>query len=161
MIKTRPGGYEGTQKEKTAEQSNKKGVMKMAKKFDLLKNTISISYKNEKKIAPGCTLDQDWADPEKVKSFDNKEDAPSELKNYESEIRYSSGYYHVTEYYVEEYECDEDGEFIEGGDIWDFSQMKIDLIDEDYEVVGTFETMKDALESMRKSDKEGLRVDIR
>lgn len=62
-----------------------------------------------------------------IKPFENKEDALRELKKYQSEIRTIYGNagkgYSVTEYYVEENEYDEDGEWIGGGDVWEFSKM--------------------------------------
>ena len=66
--------------------------------------------------------------PEIIKQFDTKEEALNELKNYYSYYGESLGYYgyrlyEVTEYYVEEVDVDEDGEFLSGGDIWGFAPL--------------------------------------
>lgn len=57
---------------------------------------------------------------EVIKICNSKEEAYAELKKYSSDVRFEkynvgSGY-RFTEYCVEEYEADEDGEFIEGSD---------------------------------------------
>lgn len=99
---------------------------KKMKKYELMKNDIEINRRDKDRIAPGCTLDQGDCDPELIKSFDSKEEALEELKKYKSDIRELKGrlgtYYQVTEYYVEENTYDEDG-FVEGGGIWEFSEM--------------------------------------
>ena len=96
-------------------------------KYEIIKNTREISYKNRKEIKEGCTLEQDNMMPEIIKSFDNKDEALKELKSYESDIKRLSGaagtYYNVTEYYVEENEYDENGEWVSGGDVWSISKM--------------------------------------
>ena len=91
------------------------------KKFELMKNTADVSEKN---ICEGCTLNFDWLYPECLKVFDNLEDARKELNNYLTEYKNSAstGKVNVTEYYIVENIYDEDGEFVSGGDIWDFSK---------------------------------------
>ena len=100
---------------------------KKMKKFELVKNSIEINWREKDKIAEGCTMDQGDCDPELIKSFDNKDEALEELKNYKSDIRELNGnlgkYYEIIEYYIQENTYDEDGDFVEGGDIWEFSQM--------------------------------------
>ena len=97
------------------------------KRFELMKNDIEINWRDKAKITEGCTLDQGDCDPELIKSFDNKDEALEELKNYKTDIRELSGnlgkYYEITEYYIQENYYDEDGNFVEGGDIWEFSEM--------------------------------------
>ena len=99
------------------------------KKFELMKNDIEINWRDKDKIVEGCTLIQGDCDPELIKSFDNKDEALEELKNYKSDIRELKGnlgtYFEVTEYYIVENTYDEDGDFVEGGDVWEFSQMPI------------------------------------
>jgi hypothetical protein len=99
------------------------------KKFELFKNDIEINWRDKDKIVEGCTMEQGDCDPELIKSFDNKDEALKELKNYKTDIRELSGnlgkYYEITEYYIQENTYDEDGDFVEGGDVWEFSQMPI------------------------------------
>ena len=68
-------------------------------------------------------------EPELIGSFEDKEEALAELRKYESDIRTFrtaiGTMYLVTEFYVEENTYDDDGDFIEGGDIWDYSQMDL------------------------------------
>lgn len=98
------------------------------KKFELFKNTVEINWREKDRIKEGCTIDhQRDCDPVLIKSFDNGEKALEELSNYQSNIRELKGnlgiYYEVTEYYIQETIYNEDGDFIEGGDIWEFSKM--------------------------------------
>lgn len=97
------------------------------KKFELFKNTVEINWREKDRIEEGCTMDQGDCDPEIIKSFDNKDEALEALKKYKSDIRELSGnlgkYYEITEYYIQENIYDEEGTFIEGGDIWEFSEM--------------------------------------
>lgn len=49
------------------------------------------------------------------------------MQKYESEVVKLGGgagtVYRVTEYYVQENEYDKDGDWISGGDVWEFSRM--------------------------------------
>lgn len=96
-------------------------------KYEIRKSTREIGYKKRAEIKEGCTLDQFDQDPEIIKAFDDKDKALNELELYKSDICKLSGgagtYYAVTEYYVEENEYDEDGEWVSGGDVWAFSKM--------------------------------------
>lgn len=97
--------------------------------YELKKNTREISYEKKKDIKKGCTLEQNDQNPQIIEPFEDKEQALKILKSYKSDICKMSGgagsYYLVTEYYVEENEYDEDGEWISGGNIWGFSEMPV------------------------------------
>lgn len=101
-------------------------------KFEIKENTREISYENRTEIKAGCTLRQNNQEPIMIKSYDSKEQALEVLKEYKTDIRELSGtagtYYSITEYYVEENEYDKDGEWVSGGDIWEFSKMTIELV---------------------------------
>lgn len=103
-------------------------------KYELKRNEREVKYKDRKEIEPGCTLAQADQEPEVIKEFTDKEEALEALKDYQSEVVKYEGVcgsiYKVTEYYVEENEYDEDGEFVEGGDVWDYSTMDFDPTDE-------------------------------
>lgn len=127
-------------------------------KYEIRKNTREISYKNRAQIKQGCTLEQDNQDPEIIKSFDDKDEALNELKLYKSDICKLSGgagaYYAVTEYYVEENEYDKDGEWVSGGDVWEFSEIKIELVEKpSYETLGVYADMESAENAL--NDYEG------
>lgn len=97
------------------------------KKYEIYQNTREISYKNREEIKEGCTLDQRDLEPELIKSCENKDEALDELGQKESEIVKLSGgtgtFYSVTEYFVQENDYDEEGDWIGGGDVWAFSKM--------------------------------------
>lgn len=94
------------------------------KKFEIRKNVAEVRKKSEIKI--GVTLAQDFQEPEVLESFDTKEEALEALKEYKSSYErmdgYHAPYYIVEEVYVEENIYDEDGEWIEGGDVWEFAE---------------------------------------
>ena len=128
------------------------------KKFELRKNSIEVSWKNRKTIKEGITTTQDDQYPEIVSSFDNLEDAKNELQKYKSNIRELSGgagkYYLIEEYYIEENTYDKDGEWLEGGDIWEFSKIIIELVEKpSYDTLATFDNMEEAEEAY--NDYEG------
>ncbi len=128
-------------------------------KYEIRKNTREISYKNRSEIKDGCTLDQDNQEPEIIKSFDDKDKALNELKSYKSDIRKLSGgagsYYLVTEYYVEENDYDEDGEWVSGGDVWEFSKMQIELVEKpSYNTLGVYADMESAENALNDYDGE-------
>ena len=128
------------------------------KKIELRKNSIEVSWKNRKTIKEGITTTQDDQYPEIVKSFDNLEDAKNELQKYKSNIRKLSGgagkYYLIEEYYIEENTYDKDGEWLEGGDIWEFSKIIIELVEKpSYDTLATFDNMEEAEEAY--NDYEG------
>ena len=103
------------------------------KRYELKKNTREMSFKERKEICEGCTLDQRDMEPELIGSFEDKEEALAELRKYESDVRTFrtavGTMYLVTEFYVEENIYDEDGDFVEGGDILDYSKMDLSKIE--------------------------------
>lgn len=128
-------------------------------KYEIRKNTREISYKDRKEIKEGCTLDQFDQELEIIKVFDDKEKALEELKAYSSSISKFSGgagaYYLVTEYYVEENEYDEDGDRVSGGDVWEFSKMKIELVEKpSYDTLGVYSDMESAENALDDYDGE-------
>lgn len=128
-------------------------------KYEIRKNTREISYKKRAEIKEGCTLEQDNQEPEIIKIFDDKDEALNELKLYKSDICKLSGgagsYYLITEYYVEENEYDEDGEWINGGDVWEFSKMQIELVEKpSYETLNVYTDMQSAETALNDYDGE-------
>lgn len=118
------------------------------KKFEIIQNRRQIDRKKRAEIRAGCTTRQDDQWPDVMKSFDNLEDALESLKGYTSSIfeqTASTGrYYTVTEYYVQENEYDEKGEWV-GGDIWEFSPFQIRLVEmPGYDTIGIFDNYEDA-----------------
>lgn len=102
-------------------------------KYEVKRDSTEVLYKDRKKIKEGIVLESQNQDPETIASFDSIEDAKNELKKYESRIQKLSGgvgsYYRVEEYYIEECTYDEDGEWLGGGDVWEFSNMNLDEIE--------------------------------
>lgn len=97
------------------------------KKFEIIQNYKEINWRNKHEIEEGCTTKQDNQQAKILKSFDNKNEALQELWKYRTDIAEYSGsagtYYAITEYYVEENIYNKDGEWVEGGDIWEYSKM--------------------------------------
>lgn len=92
------------------------------KKFELVSSRVEISHKCRLEIKEGCSHHND-PDPEIIESFNTSEEALDALKGFKSSVRDFGRYYLVEEYYVEESDYDEDGEWIDGGDVWGFSEM--------------------------------------
>lgn len=128
------------------------------KKFELRENTREICCKDRYEIVEGCTLNQDDQEPVVINSFMDKNEAIKALKEYKTKIyqfNTASGLcYGITEYYIEENEYDEDGEWISGGDVWEFSKITILLVEQpSYDTLATFDNMKDAVKAC--NDYEG------
>ena len=78
-----------------------------------------------------------------------------ELKTDIKENHYNETFYNVTEYYIEENEYDEDGDWLTGGDIYDFSEMNIDVVEcETRKHLGTFNSFEKALKFAETCDCE-------
>lgn len=104
--------------------------MKKFMKFILFKNEGEV-----KRYYEGCTTDRSDTNPEVIKSFDNKNEALKELKKYKTSVTDFKSYCLVEEYYVEEQIQNEEGEFVDGGDIWDYSKLEgSEYVDEEYDV---------------------------
>ena len=86
------------------------------------------------------------------------EEAQEELKKLKTDIKenhYNTTFYTVTEYYIEENEYDEDGDWVTGGDIYDFSEMNIDVVEcETRKHLGTFHDFESALKFVETCDCE-------
>ena len=105
-------------------------------KFELRKGMVQVPYRERKRIEAGFTYTLD-EEPEIIKVFENKEEALSELKKFESEIYAFKGasgtVFELTEYYVEENEYDEDDCFVTCRGAWEFSELpqrELDKINE-------------------------------
>ena len=86
------------------------------KKYDLKKSTLESRTIHD--IKNGASVFD--SDPELIQTFSDLQPALKELEKYESYVEYYAGgnRFYLTEYFVEEYEVDEDGEFIESCSIW-------------------------------------------
>lgn len=128
------------------------------KKFILFKNNGEV-----KKVYEGCTLEgKNEYYPERIKEFNNKEDAIKELSKYNTIVTDYRSYFLVEEYYIEELEEDNNGDFI-GGDIWDFSKLpdkysKFYINEKNESAYSfkkyTFEEVKDFFKHEEESDTE-------
>lgn len=101
------------------------------KKYGLFEKKVEIPWKDRKNITTGCAADD--PDPKLIEKFYTLEEGQKELKKYKTSIKEESRnngtFYAVKEYSIEENEYDEDGECISGGDVWDYSDMEIDVIE--------------------------------
>lgn len=119
------------------------------KKYEVKENTIEVNYKNRKNIKAGVSLESENQEPITIASCETLEEAQEELKKLKTDIKenhYNTTFYTVTEYYIEENEYDEDGDWVTGGDIYDFSEMNIDVVEcETRKHLGTFHDFESAL----------------
>lgn len=114
-----------TDENANAEKNTKK------KKWGLIKNDIVFPWKDKSKIDQGCTVSTPRMKekPEILLEFDNLEDAKKALSKYASIIELEKtvvgSRWRFTEYYIEELNFDENGEWIPDGDIWAFSEIPV------------------------------------
>lgn len=128
------------------------------KKYEVKENTIEVNYKNRKNIKAGVSLESENQEPITIASCETLEEAQEELKKLKTDIKenhYNTTFYTVTEYYIEENEYDEDGDWVTGGDIYDFSEMNIDVVEcETRKYLGTFHDFESALKFAETCDCE-------
>lgn len=89
-------------------------------------------FRDTKSIETGCTIYED-TDPESIEKFATIEEAYKELKKKEYKPtcdRYSN-YYLVTEFVIECYEVDENGDFISGSNFDSVYNFKFDSENDD------------------------------
>lgn len=126
-------------------------------RYEIVKRTAEISWKDRKEIKEGCTYDVLFEDgsadyPELIASFDSEEEARKEFENYKTHIYEYSGIvgslYLVEEYCIEKNKYDEDDDVITIG-VCEFSEMKIVVHDGMQEVVvcSSFEEAEEIYEN--------------
>ena len=96
--------------------------------YELKKHTKEI--RNREDIVEGCTLDDEY--PVVIGKFTVKDEALKRLSEQhkstaESFSNCGMNFYMVTEYAVEAYEVDEDGDFVSGSDF--YTNGEIDICD--------------------------------
>ena len=114
------------------------------KEWNIYKATREIKERDISEIVQGCTFFCDGVSEELIKSCDTLEEAREVLKKYKTDITAYGGCYLVTEYCVLPEIYDEDGETVESGDIEEITEMKIGVEDEEWNVVKTFDNLKEA-----------------
>ena len=119
------------------------------KKYEIRKNTAEVKYRDRFDIKKGVTLFGNDQDPEVVETFDDLSEAREALLRYETSICISNTaagtMYSIEEYYIEENMYDEDGDWLSGGDVWDFTQMEIRVVEEDsLKKLASFDNLRDA-----------------
>lgn len=97
------------------------------KKFELRKGYVEVRSKDLKNVSDFPIFDQSVIVTQLIKSFDSLEDAKKALSKKESDIYkfQSHGLYHcgITQFFIEENEYDEDGEWVSGGDVWGWTPL--------------------------------------
>lgn len=95
--------------------------------YELKEASREIKLKNKKEIVEGCTTKvDDVFIIATIDKFVSEEEAMERLAKMKSEVRFFDSivpYYKVTEYFVEENIYDEDGSWIDGGDISGYSKL--------------------------------------
>ena len=109
------------------------------KKFEIVKNTIEVKKGTEYRqgITQNVELNRDQY-PEILESFSTLEEAKTALKNYTSEVEDYSTYLMITEYFIQENQYDEDGDWEAGGDVWEYAPLDIKSQMTEYNLINTF-----------------------
>ena len=96
------------------------------KRFEIVKNTIEVKKGTEYRqgITQNVELNRDQY-PEILESFNTLEEAKTALKKYNSEVEDYSTYLMITEYFIQENQYDEDGDWEAGGDVWEYAPLDI------------------------------------
>lgn len=84
----------------------------------LLKGSERLNNRNYENFSKGDSIFGDFAEPEEIKrwSMDQEEEAKETLKKYRCEYEKARELWYITEYALEYFEADEDGEFVSGSD---------------------------------------------
>lgn len=124
------------------------------KKWNIYKATREIKERDISEIVQGCTFFCDDIFSELVKSCDTLEEARETLKRYKTDITAYDGCYLVTEYCIFPEIYDEDGEIVESGDTEEITEMKISVEDEEWNIVKTFDNLKEANNFIHSDERE-------
>lgn len=90
----------------------------MSVKYEIKKNDCQV--RKESETLEGCTLQQRDQMPEVLESYDILDEAREALKKYKGSVEYIKdivSFFQIVEYYIEQNEYDEDGEWVSGGDV--------------------------------------------
>lgn len=124
------------------------------KKYNVYKATREIKEKYISEIVQGCTFFCDGVSEELIKSCDTLEEAKEVLARHNTDITAYDGCYLVTEYCILPEIYDEDGEIVESGDTVEITEMKISVEDEEWNVVKTFDNLKEADDFLHNDERE-------
>lgn len=86
--------------------------------FNLIKRSGEVSFRDISEITPGCTLNEEMDDTI-IATYSDEAEALEALKSYTATVYSYNNLKNrlvITEYLVEEYTADDDGEFISGSD---------------------------------------------
>lgn len=124
------------------------------KKYNVYKATREIKERDISKIVQGCTFFYDGVSEELIKSCDTLEEAREALEKYKTDITAYGRCYLVTEYCILPEIYDEDGEIVESGDTEEITEMKISVEDEEWNVIKTFDNLKEADDFLHNDERE-------
>lgn len=98
------------------------------KKFTIEKATIELKGYKADKYFTGITQSDEWNttgnfDTIEQDKFETLEEARENLKNYNCLVRETGGYTFIDEYFIVEYEYDEDFEEWNYIQMWDFAKL--------------------------------------
>lgn len=140
--------------------------------YELRKCSVEIPYRvmyeDMWKIEPGYAWEKNFegtnCDTELISTFNTLADAEKELAKRKTDIRKYSGtcgsFFRMEEYFIEENAYDEEGEWVSGGDVPDFSKMEIEVEvrnneDDYWRTLKICNSLKEADEVMHEYDGEG------
>jgi hypothetical protein len=132
----------------------------MTRKFELKEISVEVPFAEKKTIEKGRAVHSE-NEPELIKSFETEDDALATLSKYETTVKtlYNHGmtYFLVEEFFVEINEYDEDGEWINGGDVVEISDMKNRYKTRDFEAgneIEEFDTLEEAIEAIKRYEEQ-------
>lgn len=136
------------------EQTTHMEVKDMYKKYNVYKATREIKKRDISEIVQGCAFFCDGVSEELIKSCDTLEEAKEVLAKYNTDITAYDGCYLVTECCILPETYDEDGEIVESGDAEEITEMKVTVEDEEWNVVKTFDNLKEADDFVHNDERE-------
>lgn len=106
-------------------------VMELIARIEKADNWSDIEVEEYENLCETLELeyhDYDDPDPVGLGKYSTREEAMKELKKYRPNCYYNpyGKFYHVTEYFIDCYEADEDGEFLSGCDYISAYEYKFD-----------------------------------
>ena len=116
---------------------------------------VSCEINNADEICTGCVVNGDYgAAPTPLEVFLDADEAKESLKKYESDVcKFNSKLYKVTEYFIDEIYINKDNEVL-SNDLYDVTDIKINIEDKDGKVLETFNNMPEAKRKLRCLEEE-------
>lgn len=115
--------------------------------YKLERDIAEVPYKKRNTLKAGVTFDFTSGNNEPMANFDTLEEAKAELNKHRTSIQLFSNngnrYFYIEEYYISEWEVDEEGEEEFSGYV-DYSSMEFNVVNEYDAIIGTYDNCAEA-----------------